>query len=253
VSASTRLPDGTTVLPPVVAGSVFGTYTGTTVGTCARAAWGAPVQVDRAFPFMISACAWRQATSGGTAYTAPPSPSWDPPASEEDAVSPKAAGCDGDPSSAQGDFALLLGPGDLNCRQTVRTNDQVSGLPASDLLGSLVTGFCEGRSLLLWLTQTLGELFAGGVPKVIYLPVYDQVVKSGTGLFATYRYHVSGFAAFEPTGAVLGPLGLPSWRTGRLCGLDIPCLRGFFTRKAFRGRIAATGEDYGVYALKLVG
>lgn len=253
VATRTELPGGSTILPPLVAGTVFGTYTGTTVGACARAAWGAPTGIDRAFPIMISACAWRQATLGGTRYADPPSPSWDPPASDEVAVSAASAACKSDPSSANGDFAVLLGPSDVTCHQAVTTGDQVPGFPATNLLSGLVTGFCQGQVFLTWLGTVLATLFADARPHVIYLPVYDSVTQTGGGLLATYRYHIAGFAAFEPTGAVFGLLILPSWRTGQLCGLDVPCLRGFFTRKALRGHIAPGGTDYGVSAVQLTG
>jgi hypothetical protein len=74
VRLSTRLPDGSTVLPPAFAQTLAGGGSqGTTVGACARAVWGPrPLTI---LAVTISSCEFNEATRGGTDYGSRSNPS----------------------------------------------------------------------------------------------------------------------------------------------------------------------------------
>jgi hypothetical protein len=62
VLTTTELPGGSTLLPPVFAQSVLDGYRGTTVGACARVAWGAPSRT-RGLAMTVDHCAWEPVTA----------------------------------------------------------------------------------------------------------------------------------------------------------------------------------------------
>lgn len=67
VHTKTKESDGTTVLPTWLARTLVGGSTGTSVGACARAAWGTPGGNSKAeLPITVSACDWQHATGGTT-------------------------------------------------------------------------------------------------------------------------------------------------------------------------------------------
>ncbi|REE96812.1 pilus assembly protein TadG-related protein [Thermomonospora umbrina] len=249
VVTETRLPDGTTVLPPVVAGSVFGTYDGTRVTACARATWGGARQVDEVYPFMISECAWERATANGKEYTEPPSPTWDPPDSEEDVIFGRSTDCD-HPPSIEGDFAVLPGSS-WDCSVPMATGERLIAVPGHKLLSGLLALACQLGSIVDFIPRALpGSRI---LPEVVHVPIYDDDVEVIDGPIKQYRYTVLGFAAFEPTALSFLWLPLPSWRTLLNCVLRWPCMRGFFTRQAHTGPIVPGQANYGVSAVRLSG
>ncbi|MFZ1288274.1 MAG: Tad domain-containing protein [Candidatus Phosphoribacter sp.] len=75
VHTRTRLPDGSTLLPPFIAQAIG--MGGSTVQACARAAWGPAKISGGGIPFAISACEWVNAggnINGGGAGAIPPPP-----------------------------------------------------------------------------------------------------------------------------------------------------------------------------------
>ncbi|WP_198171353.1 TadE/TadG family type IV pilus assembly protein [Actinoplanes awajinensis] len=68
VRTSTKNTDGTTVVAPIFGQALPGTpYTGTTMGACARVAWGTPMTAN-AFALGISKCDFDRMTTGGTVF-----------------------------------------------------------------------------------------------------------------------------------------------------------------------------------------
>jgi Flp pilus assembly protein TadG len=68
VRTSTMTADGSTLLPPSFAQTLVGGYQGTTVGACARVAWGSPAG---GLAVTLSQCEWEGATNNGTDYPPP--------------------------------------------------------------------------------------------------------------------------------------------------------------------------------------
>ncbi|WP_427383553.1 pilus assembly protein TadG-related protein [Janibacter sp. G56] len=71
VHTSTKTSDGGTILPYAVAQTLTGT-SGSSVGACARATWGAPASATAKTPITISECEWNTLTADGLTYAEPP-------------------------------------------------------------------------------------------------------------------------------------------------------------------------------------
>lgn len=238
VRTHTRLPDGTTLLPPAFAGALAGDQAdGVEVASCARAAWGPPANA-RGLAVTFSVCEWQQLTADGTAYWPQPSEGTPPPEAErliylKDNTT---ATCGAGPSGwdAPGGFGWL-DDATSTCETTVSATGAYPGntgnspsQPCRDALEDLR----EQRRMTL-------------------VPVYDGVLGQG----ADTTYHLAGFAAFVLTGYDLSGPSQASWLTGRRsCGTSQRCLFGYFTR----GLVPATGTriggpDLGVSIVNLVG
>jgi Flp pilus assembly protein TadG len=105
VHTSTKLANGSTLLPPVFAETLLGngSFQGTNVQACAQVAWGGPTS-GNTLAFTISACSWNADTSSGTNYA--PAPPAVPAASYDIQLNlsslGNSAGCSGEPSGSDG-------------------------------------------------------------------------------------------------------------------------------------------------------
>lgn len=219
VRTGTATADGGTLLPPVFARMLAGNagYTGTQVGACAQAAWGAPALLDGTVPITISTCEWNTATANGAVYApAPPYPPY--PSSGEVALklhttsevgTEACAGVGGAGANLPGGFGWL----DADPACTVADIDAGGWVGADTGVGA---AGCAGT-----LTASVG--------KVVYLPVFDQATGTGTN----GNYHVLGFAAFYLSGySIPGahPNKWPSPVGGHLCSGSDKCIYGWFTQ-----------------------
>ncbi|MEV4642316.1 pilus assembly protein TadG-related protein [Actinoplanes sp. NPDC049548] len=238
VRVETRLPDGATALPPVFAGTLSGGHDGTTVGACARVAWGPPL-VAEGFAVTFSLCEWRELTGNGTAFWPAPAAGL-PPATAERIVRLKAAGglstCPAGPSGwdRPGGFGWLDDPA-ASCAVTVEADGTFggnTGNSASQPCRSAMRAALEAHSVVL-------------------IPIYDTVRSQG----ARTTYHLAGFASFVLTGYQLSGFSAPSWLSGRrLCGGAQRCLYGYFVRGLVRTTGARIGgPDLGAAIVNLVG
>jgi Flp pilus assembly protein TadG len=226
VHTSTRLPDGTTALPPAFAQAVMNGYRGATVTACARARWGTPSAARSSLA--ISACEWNRYTKKGAVYPDPPAEQViDVRDGDEDA-----AACEG--GGPPNGFAWLADRSG-GCRTPVAAGgtypaEPRSGLPAA--CEAVLTGARNsGRPLLT--------------------PVYSAV--AGEGRRA--RYTIVGFAAFVVTGWDLPDRSrAPSKLTGRSSCKDADaCIYGYFTRATLPGGGPTGGPDLGARIVGLVG
>lgn len=253
IGVSTRMANGSTLLPPTFAGALAGgNYNGETVGACARVAWGG-VQKTTVFPLMISKCQWQHLTANGTQYAPPPGNGWNPSSTLEQTIVHDDSTC----STAVGEDLAVILNSSWDCKQPLQTGQYVPGLPGT-AWKSATDVICQGLTILNWVVDLLTNLLLSPTATIRYLSVYDPKDTTCAGSVCTY--HVVGFAAFEMTGGTiyppliggLVPLPIPfaSWRTGHICG-DVPCFEGFFTRSTLPS--VPGGPDFGVDAFQQIG
>jgi hypothetical protein len=217
VRTTTRLPDGSTLLPPSFAQALVSGYDGTTVGACSRVAWGSP---SSGLAYTISTCEWDEATNGGTDF-APPPPAV-PDVRYERVIythqSQKALTCPAGPAGwdAPGGFGRLDDGVPEDCQ---------SPIAGDEYLGSDGNNFPAACANALWSARANRT--------VLLVPVFDGSMRVGGEI----RYHLAGFAAFVLTGYFMSPGGNPnapgnavSTLTGQhYCSGQERCLYGYFT------------------------
>lgn len=256
VGVSTRMADGSTILPPTFAGALAGgNYKGETVGACARVAWGG-VQKATVFPLMISKCQWQHLTANGTQYAPLPGPTWDPPYSLQRTIVHDDSTC----STKIGEDVAVIRGSSWDCRKPVTTGQYVEGLPGTTWKSNTdIT--CQGLTILNWAFDLVTNLLGAHDEQIRYLTVYDpkDTTCASNGVCT---YHVVGFAAFELTGgsiyipglSLLLPVAIyfPSWKypLNGPCN-DIPCFQGFFTKSTLP--TVPGGPDFGVDAFQQIG
>jgi Flp pilus assembly protein TadG len=248
VHTSTKLSNGSTLLPPVFSRTLAGNgnYQGSTVKACARAEWGAPLAATL-IGVTISACSWDADTSQGTSFApAPPYPPNPLPAASFDQVlqlhgtHTSGNGCPTEPAGADapGNFGWTT---DLNGNCTVT----VSGSSYGGGTGNSVSNDCK--------TALSNSGSSSSTAKVVYIPVYVSL--SGTGNNVTYT--LKGFAAFVVTGYHMPSFTSKDWlNPANDCKGSSFCLNGYFTQ----GLIPATdvtgglgGPNLGADTIKLAG
>ena len=257
VRTETRRPDGSGVMPSLLARVIDPSYTGTAVRACARVSWGGPGALTSAIPLTISNCEFTNLVGDPPTNFASPSPPYPPypDASHEhvmyfhDTTEAAANSCPSGPSGSDdpisGGFGWLES---TNCEAT-SDNSNPSGWPASP--GSSPGNDCKASQL----KALIGE--------VVYIPVYDGT----NGLSgANGTYYMKGYAAFVLTGYYLGgsykePSFVSSYSGGPLpCG-NLPtegsqrCISGFFLEDLVPLPPGSTigGPDLGVTVIQMSG
>jgi Flp pilus assembly protein TadG len=231
VHTSTKTSSGGTLLPPVFARALLGngSYSGSTVYACARAAWGGPSSAQT-IALTISACEWDAATQNGTVFGPPPPYPPNPlpsPSVDQQLVlhtsKTNVTGCSTEPAGSDG-------PGLFGW-----TNDQtgtcsvfVSGGTYTVSTGVSAGSTCQNLIASAQANRTL-----------VYIPVYTSV--AGTGQNGTYT--LKGFAAFVITGYHLPGFSASDWlNPNNDCHGSTQCINGYFTH----GLIASVGTPGGV-------
>jgi hypothetical protein len=239
VRTTTRTDDGATLLPPAFAAALASGSDGTTVGACARASYGSPSS-GTGLAITFSTCEWNSFTSGGTSYWPSP-PSYPSSTSGAEKIiylhgSSKASTCAAGNSGwdRPGGFGYL--EADDDCQATVSL-----GFVNTDT-GSSATDDCQAALLEAWTNK-----------EVVYLPVYDGVTGTGSGI----KYHLAGFAAFVLTGyKVGGSEQEKSWLTTPAkvpCSGSDRCLSGYFVSGLLPSGSGTGGGSYGTKVVNLVG
>ena len=240
VRTTTRRSDGTTLLPPSFARALSGDNNeGSTVGACARATYGSPSS-GTGLAVTFSTCEWDSFTGGGSTYWPSP-PSYPSSTSSAEHVihlhgtsnaSTCAAGNSG--WDKPGGFGYL--EADDDCQATVSM-----GFVSTDT-GSGASNDCKDALLEAWTER-----------KTIYLPVYDGVTGTGSGI----KYHLAGFVGFVVTGyKVSGSDQQKSWLTTPAkipCKGDERCISGYFVRGLMPSGSDVGGGNYGTTVVRLVG
>ncbi|MGH3713626.1 MAG: pilus assembly protein TadG-related protein [Micromonosporaceae bacterium] len=241
VRTTTELGDGSTLLPPSLAQMLLGNegYEGSTVGACARAAFGPPVPAS-GLAVTISVCEWEAFTAGGTVYPeAPPYPPnpMPPPTADHPIklhTTSGTASCPSGPSGSDtpGGFGWLDDDGD--CASAIGEDGTVGGDPG-----------VAGPSCAAVLEAALDPL------SVLFMPVYDAVEGTGSGT----TYHIKGMAAFVLTGYSLPSIGKEESRLSgtHYCKGSDKCLYGFFTEALIPVTGPIGGPDLGATIVTLVG
>jgi hypothetical protein len=199
--------EGGTLLPPTFAQAVAPGYDGTTVGACARVAWGAPR--TGGLGFTISACEWRDATVDGTRYApGPPAVVTEADGFEQVLLLRDPSGASSCPGGPSGwDRPGVFGWVDANgaCRlPTVPT--WYPGEPGAPSL-------------------TCRNALSAAVGQVRLIPVYDRTQASGSNTL----YRLYGIAAFVVTGFRVPGRTADSIITGDPpCGPGQSCISGYF-------------------------
>ncbi|HEX5741886.1 MAG TPA: hypothetical protein VFY17_10095, partial [Pilimelia sp.] len=239
VRTTTRMPDGSTVLPGTFARALSGgAYAGDTIAACARATWGPPRR-SRGLAITFSLCEWNLATADGAALWPPPGRGLPPDGAEVAIRLHDSQGDDRCPAGPSGwdrpgGFGWLADP-DLTCEAEVEWGGTYQGNT-----GNSVSKPCK---------DVLPDLLTE--PTVSTIPIYDTVAGSG----ANTRYHLAGFAAFVMTGYYLSGMAEPSWLTDRnLCAGQQRCLYGYFVRGLVSGADTEIGgPSLGLTVIDLVG
>nr|WP_260408597.1 Tad domain-containing protein [Planomonospora venezuelensis] len=232
-----RLPGGSTLLPPVLAQTLLGRggYAGAEVRACARAAWGPPLRA-RGLGLTVSLCEWREATAGGTVFA--PAPPAAVPGSAEvvlhlHTTTARTCTTRGSGGDSPGGFGWLDDLDDT-CSVLVEADGTYGGDP-----GVSPSKACE---------RVLAD--ARGERVVTYLPIFRQVGGSGQNT----RYTIEGFAPFVITGYALPGASEPSKLTGlSRCGGSDKCVYGYFTRALVPAKGTIGGPDLGAAIVTLIG
>jgi Flp pilus assembly protein TadG len=238
VRTSTRLANGSTLLPPVFARALLGNsgYPGTNVKACAQAEWGPALQAN-SIAMTMSYCAWNAATNGGTTF----GPNV---LTLVYLKNPGNSTCFGPAGSVPGGFDWLSPTASNVCNAIINLTTSTS---YSDT-GNNTSPACKA-DLYTDITSYLN-----GTPVTVYLPVFDAV--SGTGSNLTYT--LVGMAGFVPVGYsdLSGNPGdkLPK-AYGNQCPAspNDPCVKGYFTQALDPVTTIGSGTNYGAEAAKLTG
>ncbi len=249
VRTQTRRVDGATFLPPILSRVLEGDSPQTTVRACARAVFGSPKGLADLLPMAMPACAWQEATKGGTVYPdpGPPLGLWPSPSPEViyyfHGKAPPAPGCKD--VKYPGKFSWLGdtdGDGDP-CKETTTMPDELrasSGLDAV-LCNNRYEGDADGDPPKL----------AGSV---ILVPVFDGVVDPAA---KPLEYKGVSYAAFYVSGyrfsgSVYDHVNGKSNKVP--CQGDERCLSGWFV-EAIAPDAAELGPltDMGVSVVRLSG
>ena len=223
----TKLPDGSTLLPPVFAATLPGNagYHGTTVHACAQAEWGAPGSATT-LGLTISACTWDQATQQGASFAQePPYPPDQEPASSADQVLTlgpgSGSGCATEPAGADGPgtFGWIAGARD-DCTEFISGSFPERGSGDTPMSCADALQYAQQNE----------------IPELV--PIY--VAAQGN------EYTLRGFAYFVITGYSFPDVGMlaPDWlNPANSCSATQYCLTGYFVQ----GVIPDTGTVSGTY------
>lgn len=267
VRTTTRNSDGSTLLPPVLAGALAGqNYHGKQVGSCARVSWGPPATA-RTLALGISLCDWKRITGNGTGYFSVPLIS---PLLDQVGVNPvlglttATAGVEGPivlDIPLGGSLTVCTTPLDFTVpRGYAWLGSPDSSCKISVTAPATLSSFVPFGATALNCATALLNLRNNH--QAVLVPIFDQA--SGfTPLLGSF--HVIGYAAFVftgYTGLLGGLLGTVSWLGGGvptgaplLCGLA-NCIYGYFTRTLIpsaRPVFSTTNPDYGVTVIGRTG
>ncbi len=238
VHTSTKTASGSTLLPPVFAGTLLGAgYHGTTVLACAQAEWGAP-SAATTVAVTISACEWDQATQQGTVFAPAPPYQQGLPAQSFDQVltlnPTNGTGCATEPAGADG--PLTFG---WAADQTGNCALSVNGPTYPGQITTSVSQSCE---------SVLDYSQDNDVP--ILVPIYVSVTNAGGNLTYTLR----GFAHFVVTGYNMPGFSDLDWLDpANNCHGTQYCLNGYFVQGVIPATGGLTGTNLGVSIIDLTG
>lgn len=246
---NTATTGGGTILPYTLAQAITGT-SGSSVGACARATWGSPVNASSTTPITISQCEWEQASASGSNYAEPPVYNGSP--------SDDGYGGAGQPALPTANEVVLLTK--YSDGSVPNACEHWNGHDAPGAFSYLGTssGCNVDAEPPAWVKGEAGNAlpcsyteFKGVLGTVVDIPVHYCMVRvpgsgSPTGDPAVSStpscglgsgrnwYYISGWAKFYISGYKVGGsqaaniYGTPE-KCGGLSGGGFRCLRGWFT------------------------
>jgi Flp pilus assembly protein TadG len=265
VRTNTLNADGTTVLPPILAQTLAGGYSGETVRACSRVAWlPGGVPPGPVLPVTFSYCEWKAITGANPplvagSYVAPPvgaypgygvtapNTAW-PAAVNEVTLDTKGSSEPGCPSwnghVAPGNFGTL---DNVSCSPTV-VNGWVQG----------VSGASDPCT-----TSTL----VPDIGAIAYIPIFDCFTNEPYILGANCTdgknkdwFHISGYAAFYLTGFYFTSSGsaggsiFPPDNGAQPCSGGSRCVSGWFTTSTLSTTAGPPGPPpFGTYHIQITG
>lgn len=245
VLASTKLANGSTLLPPVFARALVGgpTYNGETVKACAQAEWGF-AQAANTLALTISVCQWQDLTGGGGSGFNTLVPVY---------IKGKAKQCAGP--------AGLNMPGGFDWLQTTNTSPCTAYINLTTSTTVSSTGAAVSSGCKTALQNDINARASVFVP-VFGCPDPPTAVPwcpvTGTG--ANAQYYIIGLASFVITGysdlSGQGNTGPKAYGNYSLCINNDPCLEGYFSPglSPVSDYISTTGSyGFSVKAVKLSG
>jgi hypothetical protein len=232
VYTSTRMSDGTTVLPPVFAGSVVSGYSGAHIQACSRVAWGIPTGPYAALA--VSQCKFDDLTNPAASNFPPAFPSIPPNPGALEGVINLASTTD--VAACDAGLGLLNGDG---CQVDLGYGDDPNGRTDTDDRGR-GRGTDAGRACQTLLNRKIDPHLDDPRPYLL-MPIYSTIRPHGHSENATFQ-NVIGIAAFQVTGYKLSDAdgtdaGGRDWWGVRVdesqyCGggttFRSRCIRGFF-------------------------
>jgi Flp pilus assembly protein TadG len=241
VVTSTLMPSGSHLLPPVFAGTLAGTHTGSTVWACAQAQWGPPAtSPNNTIGLTITGCHW----SPAVLYAPPPAT---PPSQPIEINFHNKSGKEDPSTCTDGQTA----PGNFGWTDDPHNNCKLLSSDFTSTGGIITYGINTGNSTPSDCVDILSS--AQTSQKPVLIPVYSAY--NGQGSKAGYT--LQGFAAFEVTGYHFGnSYKVPDRITGKLCGgngSSVTCVSGYFVREIDQTRGGFGNTDLGLDIIKLTG
>jgi hypothetical protein len=275
VHTLTKQSNGTNLLPRWITNPIVGQSTsGTAVAACSRAAWGRPGG-SSSVPITFSMCEWRAATGSGASYYTDPVGSAPGYGGSGQPAWPTAATTPPQAPSLGGEIKIYL---------------QSHGIPSScfnwaghDVPGGFgylpsngcATAVADGNWIQIDTGNSTACDLAPLMGKVIFLPVFDCTVNSGSqpapitstnplptacdaGNGSNTWYHISGWAKFYLSGyKVGGSQERASLVSGVIpCSGSDRCISGWFLDGVLHERPVAgppTNQNYGTVAVAPAG
>jgi hypothetical protein len=274
VHTQTQTSGGSSILPTWLMRTLNGGSTGNTVRACARAAFGSPGATSASAPITFSVCEWEANTNNGSSYY-PYSPSGTPGYGASP-LPPWPAGATTPPTPGNEIIISLQGTQTTTC-----PNWNGHDVPGG--FGYLANNNCNTIvSQDSWVQIDTGNSLPSGcnlaqyVGKVIYLPVFDCVMRAGSqpsgpppsspsnvcdyGTGNNTWYHLSGWAKFYLSGYKVGGSDqVASLVTGNLpCTGNDRCISGWFLEGVLQdapvaGPPAPGNNNLGTYAVQAAG
>jgi Flp pilus assembly protein TadG len=246
VHTSTKLANGTTILPASFAKTLLGnsSYTGTTVQACSQAAWGGVPSNMLSTAFTISACEWDKATTSGTVYAQPPPSTPSTTLDRQIKLRNSGAGGGGctnypSPADAVSKYGWITETGGCTL--------QIAG-PTYSVLNATPSPNCNTP-----LFDDAQNAQNHAVGSWIYVPVYTSV----TGTSPNFVYNLKGIAGFVVTGYNI-PGGsnnfYSDWlKSSNNCSGGTYCINGYFVQALLPVSGAFGAANLGLGMIKVTG
>jgi hypothetical protein len=249
VHTRTRTDTGSRFLPVAFGRAVLGAaYPGMSEQACARASWGPPTPSTdmAALGITVSRSEWLNAVGLDCAESTLPQYGRVRTLTFHDPGTTSGTTCGAD----NGGGAGADSPGAFGLTEPSATNPCMTQFTTGSGSGTTTYGVVTGRQ-----PKTFGSCLASQLRPAIdsgrvqFLPVYDDripIAGGSKGEYALWR-----ISAFVITGYCWGGIAYPASGTAS-CTSSTDSITGYFSQAVMPGTDVGSGDDAGVYQLKLV-